>query len=36
MTRSGRIFSSDQAGKNTAGLMVEPVKGKMLKRLELG
>jgi hypothetical protein len=36
MTRSGRIFSSDQAGKNTACLMVEPVKGKMLKRLELG
>jgi hypothetical protein len=36
ITRSGRIFSSDQASKNTASTTVEPVKGKSIEEVGIG
>jgi hypothetical protein len=36
ITRSGRIFFSDQTSKSTAGLAVEPVKGKSIEDVGVG
>jgi hypothetical protein len=36
ITRSGRIFFSDQTSKSTAGLAVEPVKGKSIEEVGVG